>query len=128
MGAVEIGNRLKKIREFRNFTQEYVAGKLDISQNAYHKLENGTTRLTTDRLEQLASILDVPVDSILHSERQIFNLDNNHIDKFYGYIENLHEENKEVWQKTITVLEEQIQYLKEQNALLLKTIETLSKK
>lgn len=127
MGS-EIGMRIKKIREFRNYTQEHMASKLDISQNAYHKLENGTTKLTTDRLETLAQILDVPAESILNGERQVFNLDNNHIDKFYGYIENLHEENKESWQKMIAILEEQTSYLKEQNAMLLKTIENLSKK
>jgi transcriptional regulator with XRE-family HTH domain len=127
MGA-DIGTRLKKIREFRNYTQEHMANKLDISQNAYHKLENGTTKLTTDRLEQIAKVLDVPVESILNSEKQVFNLDNNHIDKFYGYIENLHDENKEAWQKTVAILEEQIAYLKEQNSSLLKTIEVISKK
>jgi transcriptional regulator with XRE-family HTH domain len=127
MGA-DIGTRLKKIRELRNYTQEHMANKLDISQNAYHKLENGTTKLTTDRLEQIAKVLDVPVESILNSEKQVFNLDNNHIDKFYGYIENLHDENKEAWQKTVAILEEQIAYLKEQNSSLLKTIEVISKK
>lgn len=126
--GADIGMRLRRIREFRNYTQEYMAGKLDVSQNAYSKIENGITPITTDRLEQLAKILDVPVDSVLNTEHQIFNLDNNHIEKFYGHIEHLHEENKELLQKTIAILEEQNAYLKEQNATLLKTIEALGRK
>ena len=122
----DTGIRIKKIREFRNLTQEHMAAKLDISQTAYSKLENGTTQLNTDRLEQIASILDVPAETILSSERNIFNVDNKHVEKFY--IENLTEENKEAWQKTVAILEQQIRLLNEQNALLLRTIETISKK
>ena len=124
----ELGIRIRKIREFRNYTQTHLADKLNISQNAYSKIENGTSKLTTDRLEQLAKILDVPVESMLNSERQIFNFDNSPIEKFYGYIENLHEENKEVIQKTMNILEQQSQFLKQQNEILIKAIEAFTKK
>lgn len=124
--GTDIGMRLRKIREFRNYTQEYMANKLDVSQNAYSKMENGITPITTDRLEQLATILDVPVETVLNSERNIFNVDNSTIDKFY--IENLHGENKEAWQKVIAIQEQQIAYLKEQNSILLRTIEAIGKK
>ena len=126
--TAEIGLRIKNIREFRNYTQDHMASKLDISQNAYHKIENGTTKLTNDRLDQLAKILDVPVDSIVNGERQIFNFDNSHIEKFYGYIGNLHEENKEVLQKTMSILEQQSEFLKQQNEILIKAIEAFTKK
>lgn len=103
--SVETGLRIKRIREYRDYTQQYMADRLDISQNAYSKIENGTTKLTTDRLEQIADILDIPVESILSSEKQTFNLENNQIDKFYGYIENLHEENRDMLQKLIVAIE-----------------------
>jgi DNA-binding transcriptional regulator YiaG len=32
------GLRIKKIREYRNFTQQYMADNLEISQNAYSKI------------------------------------------------------------------------------------------
>ena len=113
--------RIKKIREYRNYTQQHMADKLELSQNAYCKIENGTTKLTTDRLEAIANILDVPIESILAGDKQVFNLENNNIEKFYGHIENLHEENKELMQK-------QIEYLQMQNEILLKTIEKLTNK
>ena len=119
--STDVGVKIKRLREFRNYTQQYMADKLELSQNAYCKIENGTVKLTTDRLEAIAGILDVPVESILNSEKQVFNLENNHIEKFYGYIENLHEENKEILQK-------QIEFLQQQNEKLIKAIEALTSK
>ena len=48
--------RLKVLRESHDYTQEYVADILDISQNAYSLLEKGVTKITLDRLEKLAEL------------------------------------------------------------------------
>ena len=117
--SIETAIRIKKIREYRNYTQQFMADSLELSQNAYCKIENGTTKLTIDRLEEIATILDVPVESILSSQNQTFNIQNN--DKIYGHIENLYEANKEL-------LEKQIGLLQTQNEHLLKTIDLLSNK
>jgi transcriptional regulator with XRE-family HTH domain len=119
--STETGIKIKRLREFKNYTQQHLADSLGLSQNAYSKIENGTTKLTVDRLEEIAKIFDVPVENILTSEKQSFNLENNQIDKFYGYIENLHEENKEI-------LQAQIEFLQQQNEKLIKTIENISNK
>ncbi|KAA0989539.1 helix-turn-helix domain-containing protein [Dyadobacter aurulentus] len=50
---------IRKIREYRNYTQEYLAMKLGISQNAYSKIELAYTRITLERLIQIAQILEV---------------------------------------------------------------------
>ena len=119
--SIETALRIKKIREYRNYTQQFMADSLDLSQNAYCKIENGTTKLTIDRLEEIATILDVPVESILSSEKQTFNIENHHNDKVYNHIENLYEANKEL-------MEKQIGLLQTQNEHLLKTIDLLSNK
>jgi transcriptional regulator with XRE-family HTH domain len=115
------GLRIKKIREYRNFTQQYMADNLEISQNAYSKIENETTKMTTNRLEQIAKILDVPFETIINDEHQIFNLSNNHVDKFY--IENLTEQRTELLERTIDILKEQLDFLKNQNLELIKLLE-----
>ena len=79
--SIESALRIKKIREYRNYTQQYMADCLELSQNAYCKIENGQTKLTTDRLEAIAKTLDVPFESILSSEKQTLNVENNQIDK-----------------------------------------------
>jgi len=60
-----VAANIRKIREHRNYTQEYLAAKLNISQNAYSKIELGYTKITVERLFQIAIILEVdPVDFI----------------------------------------------------------------
>ena len=57
---------IRKIREYRNYTQEYLALKLGITQNAYSKIELAYTKITLDRLFQIAEILEVDIEVILN--------------------------------------------------------------
>jgi len=59
------GQKLRVIREFRNYSQEHIAARLGISQNAYSRIENNQTRITADRLQALAAILEVPTEELL---------------------------------------------------------------
>ncbi|WP_026632345.1 helix-turn-helix domain-containing protein [Dyadobacter alkalitolerans] len=61
---------IRKIREYRNYTQEYLAMKLGISQNAYSKIELGYTRITLERLIQISHILDVDTVDLLSSNAE----------------------------------------------------------
>lgn len=73
-----IGNKIKNIRELKNFTQEYMAEKLDISQAAYSKLEKGDIKVSSDKLSQIAKILDVnPEDITSFDSQKYFNSFNN---------------------------------------------------
>ena len=53
----EIVSNIRKIREFRNYTQDYLAAKLGISQNAYSKIELGYSIITLSRLANISDIL-----------------------------------------------------------------------
>ena len=64
----QVAANIRKIREHRNYTQEYLAAKLHISQNAYSKIELGYTRITVDRLFHIADILDIDPTEIINSE------------------------------------------------------------
>jgi transcriptional regulator with XRE-family HTH domain len=52
-----VAANIRKQREAKNYTQEYLAAKLKISQNAYSKIELGYTKITLERLFQIADIL-----------------------------------------------------------------------
>jgi transcriptional regulator with XRE-family HTH domain len=54
-----IGEKLKMLRELKNFTQEHLADKLSITQNSYSRLESGKTKLTLDYVDKLANIYEV---------------------------------------------------------------------
>jgi transcriptional regulator with XRE-family HTH domain len=56
---------IRKIREHLNYTQEYLAMKLNISQNAYSKIELGYTKITLERLYQIAQVLDVDLVELI---------------------------------------------------------------
>jgi len=67
-----VAGNIRKVREFRNYTQDYLAAKLEISQNAYSKIELGYSKITLDRLFQIALILEVEVTQLLYFEPSIF--------------------------------------------------------
>jgi len=65
------GSTIRKFREFRNYSQDYVARKMGISQNAYSKIENNITQLTVNHVKLISTILDVPVIDLLRDDFEI---------------------------------------------------------
>jgi transcriptional regulator with XRE-family HTH domain len=63
--AKAISANIRKIREYRDYTQDYLAAKLNISQNAYSKIELGYSKVTLERLFLISYVLEVnPADLI----------------------------------------------------------------
>lgn len=56
---------IRDLRQERKYSQEYMAHRLTFSQNAYSKLERGLTKLTLERLAQIAGILNTTVEDLL---------------------------------------------------------------
>jgi transcriptional regulator with XRE-family HTH domain len=63
-----IGNRLRKARLARGYSQEYVAVQLGITQSGYRKIETDETKLRVDALLQLADLLQVDVGWLLYAQ------------------------------------------------------------
>ena len=55
----QIRERIKIIRIEKGYSQDYMADMLNISQNAYHKLEKGHTRIHLEKFIDIAKILEV---------------------------------------------------------------------
>ena len=66
----KIPYNIRKAREYRNYTQEYLAYKLSISQNAYSKIELGYTKLTIERLYNIAYVLEFDIVDLLNFNEQ----------------------------------------------------------
>ena len=60
-----IPRRIRRAREEKNYTQEYMASQLGISTKSYSNLENSVHRLTLDRLHRIAEILNTSVLELL---------------------------------------------------------------
>jgi transcriptional regulator with XRE-family HTH domain len=59
-----IGN-IKTIRETKNYSEEYMADKMGISQSTYNRKENGEGDFTLTELINVAGVLEVSVSKII---------------------------------------------------------------
>ncbi|MCP2025426.1 transcriptional regulator with XRE-family HTH domain [Flavobacterium sp. HSC-32F16] len=70
--ALEIKDKIRNIRELKNYTQNYLADQLGISQAAYSKIEKGITDLSFNKLEEIAVILEVTLEDIIQFDSDIY--------------------------------------------------------
>ena len=71
---MKIGQKIKKIRELRDFSQDYMAEKLEISQQAYSEMEKGKIDFPVSRIDIIANILDIkPEDIFAFDEKAMLN-------------------------------------------------------
>jgi len=69
--SYHLDTKLKTLRVGHDWSQEFVAEKLGISQAAYAKLESGETRLSVDRAGQLANLYEIDPEYFFTTERVI---------------------------------------------------------
>ncbi len=68
-----IGDKIRKVRELKGFTQDFMAGKLEMSQRAYSKIENNDIKLDWGRIEDISKILDIePIDLVSFDDNLVF--------------------------------------------------------
>ncbi|HLV46675.1 MAG TPA: helix-turn-helix transcriptional regulator [Flavobacterium sp.] len=73
-----IEEKIKSIREAKGFTQEYMAEQLGITQAAYSKIESGQTKLTMNKITDIATIFEMDVNDLMSYDTQkYFNSFNN---------------------------------------------------
>jgi transcriptional regulator with XRE-family HTH domain len=60
LSSKEIGEKVRLLRKHAGMTQERLAELVGVSFQQIQKYENGSTKLNTDKLQQVASALKVP--------------------------------------------------------------------
>jgi transcriptional regulator with XRE-family HTH domain len=60
-----VGEKIRKIRLNKGYSQEYMAFMLDINQSTFSKIEQGNLEITVRRLYSIAEILEVNVIELL---------------------------------------------------------------
>ncbi len=74
---MKVGQKIKKLREFKNFTQEYMAVQLEMSAANYSRLERDEIPLTLEKLQSISEVLEVNyLDILTFDEKQVFNFIN----------------------------------------------------
>ncbi|MED4866146.1 helix-turn-helix domain-containing protein [Heyndrickxia faecalis] len=62
------GDRLKKLRDKRNLSQQQLADALNINRSTYARYELGQTQPDFDTLKKIASFYDVSIDYLIKGE------------------------------------------------------------
>ncbi len=114
---MEIGQKIKKVRELRNFTQDYVATQLGISQEAYSKIEANKTSVSIQRIEKVAEVLGINIFDLMNfDESKVFfnfseNDQNNAQIGYFGSNETI-KELKELYEKMVVQQKSEIEFLR----------------
>lgn len=108
----KFSKKLKILREINNYTQEYVARILDISQNAYSLIEKGTTKITLDRIEVLAELYKTTPSELISINDNFYHNPNASEDTHHSNIPpTLSSFEKRMYEQTISRLEVDIEKL-----------------
>lgn len=121
---------MRILRESKEYSQEYVANVLNINQKTYSSIESGKSKLTVERINQLADLYHVKPDYFLSEELPIINYNSGNYSRSIVaakiYNENKDTPNK-LYERIISEKDAQIKFLineleilkKEKNELLL---------
>ncbi|MFK8297605.1 helix-turn-helix domain-containing protein [Capnocytophaga cynodegmi] len=110
-----IGFNIRKIREQKGFSQEYLANELNISQASYARLENQETKITIDRLLQIAKVLDTEITELFNDNKINIQSQTYNAEAYgNGYVQNLVIENKETVNKLVESYKERLKEKDEQ--------------
>ncbi|MCA0430953.1 MAG: helix-turn-helix domain-containing protein [Bacteroidetes bacterium] len=62
---MDVGANIKKLREFKNFTQTSMAEAIGVSQKTYSNIENAKNNITVEDIDKIAKALGVSFNKIL---------------------------------------------------------------
>ena len=110
---IQVGNKIKKIRELKNLTQEHMADVLKMSQTGYGKIERDESDISLSRLEQISTVFEMkPEDLMSFDEKYIFNLYAENQSTANGIQHNhFPEKLQQLYEDKIKLLEEKVAWL-----------------
>src|SRR5438309_11177818 len=91
------GDKIRKIRTLKGLSQEFIALQLCISQKTYSNLENGKLKISWDRLQQIATVLNV-------DDKYIVNFSSERVLKMHTSAND--EQNEKLWEFYTNLLEQ----------------------
>ncbi len=70
---MKVCEKIHFLRQLKNWSQEEMANKLEMSINGYAKIERGETDVSVSRLEQIAKVFEIELVELLSfGEKNIF--------------------------------------------------------
>lgn len=71
---MQVGQKIRKFRDERNYSQSEMAERMGISQSAYSRIERNETPITVDELIRVSKTLNVPLQEFLPDSISIQNV------------------------------------------------------
>ena len=116
-----IGEKIRKIRTLKGYSQDHMADKLKIKQPAYSDIESGKTKVSLEKIEEIAAIFEIDIDDLTSfDEKQVFNNLFKENSKGFFNVKKYFNESFEFERKSN---QEQIQSLKEEIVYLRKKLD-----
>lgn len=112
---MQVATKIRKIRELKGYSQQYMAEQLGITQAAYSKIESNEKSINFDKLKTIANILEInPLELLNFNEQQIFNNCNNNgiwgnNGNYYAYSK----KEQELYESKIKHLAEEVKFLRD---------------
>ena len=108
---MEIGTKIRKIRELKGLSQENVAEELGMSATGYGKIERNEVSVNIDRLMEISKVFGVEIEQIIGFDDTIaFNNFNNKVEWQVAHY-SMPVEMKKLYDDKVTLLEDKIEYL-----------------
>ena len=130
---MELYDKIRFIRSFKNWSQEEMANRLGLSVNGYAKIERGESDITLSRLQQIVNVLGIDLAELFGlNEKNVFHF----AEKCYAYhrlVDTSVTESVELkhkLEKSHLIIEQQekeISYLKEEIVRLKEIIDLVKK-
>jgi|SRR5690625_1681151 len=109
----QINQKIRKIRELRGYTQNYMACQLGISQRTYSKIEREDTKLDWATIRHIATILKLKPGELVSFDVHSIFTNPAHPEKSKQHQHGFSKELKEQYEARIAALTEQVAFLKE---------------
>jgi len=107
-------NKIKMVRESINLSQEYVASKLNISQQAYSQMEKNPDNITVGRMREISIVLGVPFNTLVGEDDLYIQQNYNQQGGNAGtvmYVQGMADNERKVYESRIQDLKDQIELL-----------------
>lgn len=103
---MNIGDRIRKLRERRDWTQKKLAEKVGINHSVFNRIESGERKVRSEELTKIAEVLDVTPSSLLGKEDGNVK-ENTEEDPLLTEIRNMSDKQKEKLRRVIEIMNEE---------------------
>ncbi|MBP6024405.1 helix-turn-helix domain-containing protein [Ferruginibacter sp.] len=105
-----VGNNIKKLRELKNFTQDYLAEKTGVARETIGKIEKGEPGVKLETIFKIATVLEVSITQLLDFDPKQFFYESNNNSLINGSNSQIHHQQPDLMSmlgKSFEMIQEQ---------------------